>query len=323
LLKVFRDADGVFQSASLQELPEQIIWIDLVSPTDEEKKMVETRTGVRIASFETLSEIENSSRLAVDHGVIYLSTPVAQGDARDATLSPVGFVLTQNFVVTIRFTETPAFSQVRDLIERDETLRSSAGVFTALLETFVDRGADVLEHLGSELDKASRLIFHGDTASRRHPVRSNRSLRRILSAVGRIGDRLSLARDVLHGQARITQFIISLKLDWIMHEFAARLDSVSKDIVSLNDYEAHLSNKVQFLLDAVLGFINIEQNDLFKVLTIVSVVGIPPTVVAGIYGMNFKFMPELNWELGYPFGLAMIVLSALIPLAWFKWRGWL
>jgi magnesium transporter len=122
LLKVFRDADGVFQSASLQELPEQIIWIDLVSPTDEEKKMVETRTGVRIASFETLSEIENSSRLAVDHGVIYLSTPVAQGDARDATLSPVGFVLTQNFVVTIRFTETPAFSQVRDLIERDESI---------------------------------------------------------------------------------------------------------------------------------------------------------------------------------------------------------
>ena len=92
--------------------------------------------------------------------------------------------------------------------------------------------------------------------------------------------------------------------------------------MSLNDYEGHLSDKVQFLLDAVLGYITIEQNDLFKVLTIVSVVGIPPTVVAGIYGMNFKFMPELGWELGYPFGLAMILLSALIPLIWFKWRGW-
>jgi CorA-like Mg2+ transporter protein len=83
------------------------------------------------------------------------------------------------------------------------------------------------------------------------------------------------------------------------------------------------SNKVQFLLDAIRGFINIEQNDLFKVLTIVSVVGIPPTVVAGIYGMNFKFMPELAWQWGYPFGLALILLSALVPLIWFKWRGWI
>jgi len=98
---------------------------------------------------------------------------------------------------------------------------------------------------------------------------------------------------------------------------------VAKDIASLNDYEDHLSNKVQFLLDAILGFITIAQNDLFKILTIVSVVGIPPTLVAGIYGMNFKYMPELNWVEGYPFALAAIVLSAVLPLLWFKWRGWL
>jgi magnesium transporter len=97
---------------------------------------------------------------------------------------------------------------------------------------------------------------------------------------------------------------------------------IIKDVTSLNDYESHLSNKVQFLLDAILGLINIQQNDVFKVLTIVSVVGIPPTLVAGIYGMNFKYIPELNWVAGYPLGLAMIALSAIIPLAWFKWRGW-
>jgi magnesium transporter len=110
---------------------------------------------------------------------------------------------------------------------------------------------------------------------------------------------------------------------WIIPEFEARLNAVSKDIASLNDFEGHVSNKVQFLLDAILGFITIEQNDLFKVLTIVSVVGIPPTVVAGIYGMNFKFMPELAWQWGYPFGLALILLSALVPLILFKWRGWI
>jgi magnesium transporter len=159
-------------------------------------------------------------------------------------------------------------------------------------------------------------------SKRKHTVRSNKSLRRVLSSVGATGDRLALARDALLGLGRIAQFVATLDQDWFERGFKARLGAVSKDIGSLNEYEGQLSNKVQLLLDAVLGFITIEQNDLFKVLTIVSVVGIPPTVVAGIYGMNFKFMPELEWQWGYPFGLAMILLSAVLPLAWFKWRGW-
>jgi magnesium transporter len=93
-------------------------------------------------------------------------------------------------------------------------------------------------------------------------------------------------------------------------------------VVSLSDYETHLSDKVQFVLDAVLGYISIEQNDLFKVLTIVSVVGVPPTLLAGIWGMNFKNMPELSWAWGYPLSWLAIVLSAILPLVWFKRRGW-
>ncbi len=192
-----------------------------------------------------------------------------------------------------------------------------------MLEALVDRGADVLERLGAELDKVSRTLFRGDPSNREHAVRSNAALRRLLSQVGTTGDRLSLVRDVLLGLSRIAPFVISLGHKWIVPEFEARLGAVSKDIASLNDYEGHVSNKVQLLLDAILGFITIEQNDLFKILTIVSVVGIPPTVVAGIYGMNFKFIPELSWHWGYPFGLGMIVLSALIPFLWFKWRGWI
>jgi magnesium transporter len=140
--------------------------------------------------------------------------------------------------------------------------------------------------------------------------------------VGSTGDRLTLTRDALLGIGRIAPFVLSLRKSWIVPEFEARLDAMIKDVASLNDYEGHLSNKVQFLLDAILGLISIQQNDIFKVLTIASVVGIPPTLVAGIYGMNFKYMPELNWIAGYPFGLAMIVLSAIIPVLWFKWRGW-
>jgi magnesium transporter len=237
-------------------------------------------------------------------------------------LTPVGFVLSARLLVTVRFEELTVFQTVAEKVLRDTSLHSSAGVFTALLEALVDRGADVLERLGNDLDKISRSVFRGDPTRPRQTVRTNAALRQALIVIGRIGDRLSQARDVFLGIDRIVPFVLGLRKKWIAPEFEDRLGAVAKDVASLNAYEEHLSSKIQFLLDAVLGFINIAQNDLFKILTIVSVVGIPPTVVVGIYGMNFKFMPELNWLWGYPYGLALVALSALIPLAWFKWRGW-
>jgi magnesium transporter len=110
--------------------------------------------------------------------------------------------------------------------------------------------------------------------------------------------------------------------EWISQEHRARLSAARSDVLSLADYETHLEGKTQFLLDAVLGFINTEQNDLFKVLTIVSVVGVPPTLVASIYGMNFVSIPELHWRLGYPYALGLIVLTTVLPMVWFKWKGW-
>jgi magnesium transporter len=324
VLTIFRDTADFVRSSSSPELSRDVIWIDLLNPTNEETTFVESRAKVRVPSIEALSEIESSSRLAVDRDeVVYLSIPaVAQGDTADAYLSPTGFILAKNVLITVRFAPLSTFDAVAERVRQDETLRSATAVFTALLEVMVDRGVDVLERLGAELSKISKSVFRGDPSRPKHIARSNNALRRALIAVGSTGDRLALARDALLGIGRIAPFVLSLRKDWIIPEFEARLEAVAKDIVSLNDYEGHLSNKVQFLLDAILGFITIQQNDLFKVLTIVSVVGIPPTLVAGIYGMNFKYMPELNWIGGYPFGLAMILLSALIPIAWFKWRGW-
>ena len=323
MLTIYRDTRGSVRSTTEQELSNEVIWIDLLNPTDDEKAFVEARAHVRIPSMEALSEIELSSRLIVEGKVIYLSASVvAHSDTADPFLSSAGFILSSALLVTVRFAALSTFDAVAEKVCRDETIRSATGVFTALMEALVDRGADVLERLGSELDRISRSVFRGDPKKLSHTVRSNEALRRTLIAIGTIGDRLSQARDVFLGVGRIAPFVLSLRHDWIVPEFESRLDAVCKDIASLNDYEAHLSSKVQFLLDAVLGFITIEQNDLFKVLTIVSVVGIPPTLMAGIYGMNFKSMPELNWAWGYPFGLAVIALSALLPLIWFKWRGW-
>jgi magnesium transporter len=323
MLTIHRDPHGSIRSGESQTLPSEVIWIDLLNPTDEEKAFVEKRTHIRVPSLEALSEIESSSRLLVEGGILYLSTPlVAQGDTDDAFLSPAGFILSEELLVTVRFAALSTFDAVADRVLRDEALSSGPGIFTALLEALVDRGADVLERLGGRLDQISRSVFRGDRTRLEHTIRSNTSLRRTLGAVGAIGDRLSQARDALLGIGRLPPYVLSVRSNSIVPEFEARLTAISRDIASLNDYEGHLSNKVQFLLDAILGFISIAQNDIFKVLTIVSVVGIPPTLVAGIYGMNFKLMPELGWDWGYGYGLAMIVLSGAIPLLWFKWRGW-
>lgn len=323
MLTIYRDEGGTVRTGSEAELPGEVIWIDLLDPTPEETSFVERRAKIRVPSKDALSEIEASSRLIVERGVLYLSTPiVAGGGTTNAHLSPAGFILAPKLLVTVRYAKLPTFDAVADTIRSDETLATSTGVFTALLEAIVDRGADVLEHLGSEIDRISRAVFRGDPSDPAHTVRSTDRLRGILSTLGGIGDRVSQARDVLLGVGRIATFATDIGRDWIAPEFQVRLGAVSKDILSLNDYEMHLAGKVQFLLDAVLGYITIAQNDVFKVLTIASVVGIPPTLLAGVWGMNFKGMPELDWHAGYPLALGAIVLSAVIPLVWFKVRRW-
>jgi magnesium transporter len=324
VLSIFRESVGFVDIGVAEDLPRDVIWIDLLNPTAEESALVASQKKVRVPSLDSLREIESSSRLVVDHEVVYLSVPaVAQGDTPDAHLSPTGYILAESVLVTVRFAAFSTFDAVVEQVTKDKEIQSPVAVFVALLEATVDRGADVLERLGAELDKVSKSVFRGDPSRARYIVRSNNALRRALTAVGTTGDRLALARDALLGVSRVAPFVLSLRRSWISPETQSKLEAVQKDVVSLNDYESQLSNKVQFLLDAILGFISIQQNDLFKILTIASVVAIPPMLVAGIYGMNFKYMPELNWVGGYPFGLTMIVLSGLIPLVWFKWRGWL
>jgi magnesium transporter len=239
--------------------------------------------------------------------------------------TPVGFVLTRDRLITVRFAELPSFGSFADRTLSAEKPRvTSAGIFTELLETIVDRLADALERSASELDTLSHRLFRAGPAS---PLSRRRSigeadLRVILRRVGHHGDLTSKIRDSLLGIARIVPFVLTLAADWLPHDLKPRLETLRQDIASLNDYDSHLLNKVQLLLDGTLGLINIDQNNIIKVLTIVSVVGVPPTLVASMYGMNFKHMPELDWAWGYPYGLALIVLSAILPLLWFKWRGW-
>jgi len=309
-----------------ERLPSDVVWIDLLQPKQEEIGFVERITGLTVPTLDELSEIESSSRLRSRDGALYMSAPLIYRPEPDQPIStPVGFVLTRDRLITVRFAELPSFARFTDrTFPCDGPRMTSASIFTELLEAVVDRLADALEHSATELDTLSHRLFRkGPTGplSRRRSV-GETDLRVILRRVGHNGDLASKIRDSLHGMARIVPYVSTLAAEWLPAEIKPRLETLRQDVVSLSDYDSHLVNKVQLLLDATLGLINIDQNNMIKVLAIVSIVGVPPTLVASMYGMNFKNMPELDWAWGYPYGLTVIALSAIIPLLWFKWRGW-
>jgi len=299
------------------------VWIDLLDPTADERARVEREYGIRVPSREQLEEIESSSRLRMEREQFYLSMPLPFEDDRAAPAPvPLGFILAPALLVTVRFAEIHSFADVRARLKRGELPADSQTIFTTLVEAMVDAAADALEKRSGELASASRRVFAGTEVGGRRMKRLDRSLRQTLTSVGAVGDQLSRIRESLLGLTRIIGFVSETARDRLHRETHGRLETARADLASLTDFETHLSAKTQFLLDAILGLINIEQNDTFKVLTIVSVVGIPPTLIASMYGMNFHNMPELSWPWGYEYGLGVIALSTLAPIAWFKWRGW-
>ncbi len=300
------------------------VWVDLYNPSAEEIGDACTVYGLDIPPRAQLEEIEFSSRLQYEDEVFTISVPVTphhKDEDADET-SPLGFVLTKDMLVTIRFAELHTFDAIRARVERRP--RSAPDIFMVIIEALIDFSADRLEELRAEALKISQRIFHKEMQNwQKNKVNQvNRMLRDTLVEIGDMGERMSHIRDTLLVLQRATPFVIEHGDSWIEDMVKARLKVATADVQSLNDYEIHLTDKLQFLLDADLGFINTEQNDLFKVMTIWSVAGIPPVLLAGIWGMNFHIMPELSWHFGYPMALGSIALSLILPLVWFKRRGW-
>ena len=299
------------------------VWIDLLEPTDEERQRVEQATGLRLPTRGDIEEIESSSRVYIEGDIAYLSTPVIENtDCVNGRVTSVGFVLAPSRLVTVRFGAVTAFNTVATRLGGVAGAPVARDVFLKIVEEIVENTADALEHASAELERISHDAFHRDRPRRYKLAEASEALRGALRKLGRMGDGISHVRDALLGLGRIAAFAHENSRDGQPVD-QPRSQAIRADILSLNDYQAHLSGKVQFLLDATLGFISIEQNDVVKTLTVVSVVGVPPVVIAGIYGMNFHHMPELDWTFGYPISIGLMIASALLPLAWFKWRGWL
>ncbi len=299
------------------------VWIDLVSPGEGEVSLVEELTGLRLPDRDELASLEQSARMSFDHDCLRLAAPViAEADTDHPRLSQVGLIVTGSQLVSIHFEKLKMFETVAGKYETAAP-ESSAAVFAALMEAYVARLADLLEQARARLDQISHQVFRKSAASPRRAIQTTAAMRERLQFLGRMGERLSLIRESLLGVDRAIGFSLESAKDWFSPELTRRIQVARADVEELDQFEEHLLGKVQFLLDAVLGFISIEQNDIFKVLTIASVVGIFPTLVAGWYGMNFHNMPEYGWAWGYQFGIGAIVASTIVPLVWFKWRGWI
>ncbi|RWB24763.1 MAG: magnesium transporter, partial [Mesorhizobium sp.] len=246
----------------------------------------------------------------------------AQTEADDPLMSPVTFVLAGNRLITVRYHEPKAFKTFPLRAEKVATgCTSGDTILIGLLEAIVDRLADILERAGRDIETISRDIFEARSTK---VSKRNRDFQELLKAIGRKEDIASSIRDSLISLQRLAGFLAHASTQTKMSkDIRARIKTLSRDVLSLADHATFLSQKINFLLDATLGMISIEQNAIIKIFSVAAVIFLPPTLVASIYGMNFDIMPELKWQLGYPFAIGLMIVSAILPFWYFRRRGWL
>ena len=305
--------------ASDGDIPENAVWFDLVSPTLPEDKLLERHLGIAVPTREEMQEIEVTSRLYVENNARYMTaTLMCQSDTDTPKTTPVTFILSGHRLVTVRYEDPRPFTIVGSkLVRTCPTGTTGELVLMDLLDAVIDRNADILERISTEVDQLSHIIFEPEGEM-------TRNQRDILRNIGRKGDLTSKVRESLVSIGRVLLYLANEAegMKWAK-DARSQLRGMQRDVQSLSDHATYLANKITFLLDGMLGVVFIEQNNIIKMFSIAAVVLMPPTLVASIYGMNFKFMPELEWQYGYPLALGMMVVAAALPYFIFKWKKWL
>ena len=300
-------------------LPDEAVWLDLVNPTLQEDKAVEQFLGIAMPTREEMQEIEVSSRLYVENGARYMTaTLMCRSDSDAPKTTPVTFVLSHHRLATVRYDEPRPFTIIETKLGRTCPPKIAGDtILLDLLDAVIDRAADILERVGGEVDELSRMIFEPEDSQ--PPVYNE-----VLKKLGRLGDLTSKVRESLVSIGRVLLYLANEadNMRWAK-ETRSQLRGMQRDVQSLSDHATYLSNKITFTLDAMLGVVFIEQNNIIKIFSIAAVVLMPPTLVASIYGMNFKYMPELDWTLGYPLAIILMLIAAALPYFVFKWKKWL
>ena len=302
-------------------LPDNLVFLDLLNPSRKEELEAEQWLEYQLPTREEMQEIEESSRLYAEKGALYMTAWVPVGlDTPDPDTSSITFVVSQDTLATVRYADPFAFRALPEQARRQcsHPLRSDA-VLLLIIELIVARIADTLQNVEADLKKMSREIF---------VVNPNRAdggtrgcdLNEVVKTLGRRSALVANLRESLVSLSRMMQYFLHNAATWMHGEVATQFRSIMRDVKSLDDYTNQQTNEMTFLLDSTLGLINIQQNQIIKIMTVVSVVFMPPTLIAGIYGMNFKHMPELEHTAGYPLAWIAMVLAAILPVVYFKWK---
>lgn len=330
MLRIFtREADHLVPAPSVIEpdASHALVWVDLVSPSNGESKSVEEMLGIEVPTRDEMEEIELSARLYQEDGAEFMTmTALTNLDGDDPVKTPVTFILKGTTLVSVRHAEAKPFDVFTARVQRaNGTAASSISgelVMIGLIEALIDRMADTLERLANEIDTISREVFRNKASNAN---KKTRNLQNLIEQIGRKGDFLTKVRESLVSISRVVAYHSAIETGArkIAKEPRARMKLIQRDASSLGEHATFMSSKITFLLDATLGLINLEQNQIIKIFTVASVVFLPPTLVASIYGMNFDIMPELKWGVGYPWAIMLMILSSAVPFYYFKRRGWL
>src|SRR5947209_6533896 len=316
--------DGSVIDPKLERIPDAATWIDLETPTKDEEGLVERCIEVDVPTQDEMAEIEPSSRLYEQNGALYMTASVLFGvDDGQPTSTPMSFVLTGNRLVTIRYATPKPVRAFMDHARREPDLvRDAQTGLVRLLDAIIDRLADELEKAGAETDQLSGKIFQRNIEDRRIPAAKLTSL---LTSIGRAQTLVTRIRYTAVSTTRMLSFLAGSRL---LHEpghqeMLDHVGSLTTDVTALSEHASFLTDNLQFLLDASLGLISIEQNAAMKLFSWAAVVLLPPTLIAGIFGMNFHYIPELNWRYGFPLSLGLMLVTAVGPYLYFKRRGWI
>ena len=305
-----------WNTEKLYPFPDNLVFLDLLNPSREEELQAEKWLEYLLPTREEMQEIEESSRLYTEKGALYMTAwvPVAL-DTPDQDTSAITFVVSPETLTTVRYADPFSFRVLADQVRRQCTTPvTSDAVILLLVELTVARIADTLQTIETDLRRVSKDIFRVDPNKADVGV----DLNEVVKLLGRRNALLANLRECLVSIARMLQYFLNNAAPWMRGELAAQFRSVARDVKSLDDYTNQQTQEMSFLLDSTLGLISIQQNQIIKIFTVASVLFMPPTLIASIYGMNFEYMPELKKPWAYPLVIIVLVLSAIFPIIYFK-----
>jgi magnesium transporter len=306
---------------AVDPVPPGAIWLDLVEPTVSEDKKVELYLGCKVPSRADPEYAEPAESYYAENGVRYLYASFVSEPEDTPDVTGVTFVLTPSALVTVRYDPGDAFELFgQKLCKSGAQALHPDAVAVGLVNTIVNRSARALNKVGLELDSIASTVFRakGDQGSR------SKIYSATLDALGREDEKISNLRESLVSIERLLLFLSSEgRSADAPKPVREATKSALRDLQSLEQDASFKAQKVQFLLDATLGLINLAQNDIIKLFSVLAVIFMPPTVIASIYGMNFKEMPELEWHWGYPLAICLMIAAAIGPYLFFRWKRWL